>query len=547
MSSPMSINNGYSNSTTQQSPEHQQPPPQCHEGDADGGDDDDDDERTQQIESLEQALALQIQKRIEAETIVKTSIAKNARVKASLKDLQELTDDFVVEVDALDGDESEEKMDRRDVLWMLKEVNVRVNDVLPSDYDDDDDNNDGQDVARKNGNAKDIQEERNIAILQGHIVQLMETNQRLRQQQTNGNGMNASPHHSKSKSPPKDIVKQYRMLKDKHTRLEQRHGNIMKEMQECLNTKNQEIAKLRSDLEQVHINMNSNMKLPDARPEDPQDRDQAAPLPQSQLRTPPPAAPSKEYNEPSTPNTANTSTSQQYQKQNQNQSIHPMSPISPFLTSPHKDLQIQSLQEEIEDRNQVIQELSNELDSLVAKTNVQSMEADKVKIRYLESIIKDLEGKLHVEQVKSKATKDRTCSLSNASTNGNGNGSLANSGRCQSNGLEDARNERDSPSVRVSSPKYGSMGWDMNMGSMGWGSSYSSLGEDKKSLAPGAVQSSMMEDLELQIAELMERLNCAEQENLMLKNEMRRRRSSGGGSTKQVGVSVPLESTQTVQ
>ena len=131
--------------------------------------------RTQQIESLEQALALQINKRIEAETLTKYLRG----TQTNLKDLQELTDAFVSEVDALDGDDSEEQMERRDVLWMLKEVHLRVNDVSSNGNG----NGNGSDGNRDSGITNDIQEEMNVAMLHGQIAQLKETNQRLQQQQ----------------------------------------------------------------------------------------------------------------------------------------------------------------------------------------------------------------------------------------------------------------------------------------------------------------------------------------------------------------------------
>lgn len=438
--------------------------------------------RTQQIESLEQALALQINKRIEAETLTKYLRG----TQTNLKDLQELTDAFVSEVDALDGDDSEEQMERRDVLWMLKEVHLRVNDVTSNGNG----NGNGSDGNRDSGITNDIQEEMNVAMLHGQIAQLKETNQRLQQQQQQHHRMNGSPNSKSMNTNGSEIMKQYKTLQEKHTRLEQRHGNIMKEMQESLNAKNQEISQLKKEREH------------------PSSDQVASPPPQSQLKTP-----------AKTPN-----------------QIHPMSPISPFFTSPHKDLQIASLQEEIEDRNLVIQDLSQELDGLVAKTNVQSMEADKVKIRYLESILKDLEGKLHLEQMRAARANDRARSHSASGICVNV-GAGAGDGDRHGNGIDYARNDSENTTISVSSPKYGSMGW--NMGNTGWDASCSSLIDEKFVLAPGAVQSSMMEDMELKIAELMERLRDAQEENLMLKE--------GRTGADNAGKGVVLESTRTVQ
>ena len=372
----------------------------------------------QQVESLEQALALQITKRIEAENLVKslrgqiqtqaqtqTQTQSQPKVDESLnhllKDLQELTDAFVTEVDALDGDETEEKMERRDVLWMLKEVHLRVTDATSmsakvttstkSTSGSAGNENDNASGANSNDNVDQrMKEEMNVAILQGEIAQLKETNQRLQQHQ-HGNGFAASG--SKSKSPHSANKQNYQALQEKYARLESRHGNIMKDMQESLNEKIKEITQLKKELGAVRSN-SSDATMDFGANGDVNANAVASPA-RSMQDTQVPSTP----NIMTTPSPIPTSTTIDTDAIHQEPKIDPLSPMSPFFASPHKDLQIASLQEEIEERNQVIDELSSELDRLVAKTNVQSMEADKVKIRYLESIVKDLEGKLKLEQL----------------------------------------------------------------------------------------------------------------------------------------------------
>ena len=141
---------------------------------------------------------------------------------------------------------------------------------------------------------------------------------------------------------------------------------------------------------------------------------------------------------------------------------------------------------QILDRNAVIAELKAELDTYIANTNVQTMAADKVKIKYLENIIHDLERKLKNMEGASRAV-----------------------------GNTPIRSSIGSDYKRVPSPKmakYGSIGW-------GWGGSCSSLVDENLALAPGAVSSSIMEDMELKIAELTARLKDSEDELNALKRK----------------------------
>ena len=481
------------------------------------------DDLIQQIESLEQALALQINKRIEAENKYKIQYQCNQKntmdnncsngdqrgnensITVKVQDLLELTQAFVSEVDGLDGDEEEEKMDRKDVIWMLNEIHLRSDSLVkaaPANVNDKSDrarsasneNNTINDVDHGTFTCADIQEEMDVAILQGTIAQLQETNERLQRKYQNDAGSGSVSGSSGKHKHTSEVWRQYTLLQEKHSRLEQRHGNIMKEMQESLNSKNQEIAALKKSLKadlsaspsnNANNNNNNNgtgtgTSTPKRHMDSPQSKLQS----QASIKTPLPVT---------------------YADKPDSIPMNNMSPMSPFFTSPHKDLQIASLQEEIEDRNQVIEELQTELDGFVVKTNVQSMEADKVKIKYLESIIHNLKEKLNIDQ--KERQKHRATSQGSPAIELNGGSAQKNSPRAR-------------PAARVRSPPiYGSMAWNMGMElDTGWGDSCSNLVDKNLTLAPGAVQSSMMEDMELQIAELMERLRIAEEENCKLKH-----------------------------
>lgn len=410
--------------------------------------------QTSQIESLEQALRIQITKRIETETLFKShktvtvTVTPTKEIQTNLEDLQELMQGFILDVDGLDGDAAEKLMERRDVLWMLNELNLRVKDFVGK-Y------NAANAANASNGNDRMqediIQEEMNVAVLQGQIAQLQETNQRLITSQNNNSNNPSSPNRrNTSSSTPTKMTEQHRILLEKHHHLEQRHGNITREMQESISLKNQEIQELKHALQSSFA---------------------------------PPLAPESN----SLPGPVQLPV------------VSPMSPpnASHFLThAPHKDIQIASLMEEIEDRNAVIEELREELDSyIMVDTQVQTMELDKIKLKYLENIIHELEGKIK--------------EMNNGNGYGNGNGT---------------KNENKS---HGSSPtgKYGSMAW-------GWSGSCSSLVDENLACAfPGAVSSSIMEDMELRIVELTERWQDSEEERLMLKGLLDRLQSTSSSSS----------------
>ncbi len=576
----------------------------------------------QQIEALEQALHIQINKRMEAETRLRNTyerlkVEKNKRKQlqlkqtqtggassdtnntavlraqfqsqlVELKDLQDLVSAFMSEVDGLDGDESESTMDRKDVLWMMNEVNIRMNDAVEkmklvctstnssprpeqsqpkpqssssssslNDIDGDDDGevvsneendlDDDDDIMKTIEHDKmDVDRETLIAKLEGTVAHLSETNQRLM-----GGGGGKSSKRSQSGAGSSDsnqnyiLQEQYRTLKDKHSRLEARHGNILKEMQESLTQKNQEIGRLKQDLVSWKEAQAKAQEEAQARAQaqamcmaqKPDNEDDEADDPTKENRK----EPEQPQSHKPQMNVVTTSKSPLQPSSSQQAQVQAPSSPSMYLTSTmHKDIQIQNLTEEVEERNAIIDELKSELDQFTASMtsdfgnnsnnnkskkqmlDEQMMEADKVKIKYLENIIHDLESKLR----KSAAAGTRT----NGQSNVNKNSKAANSTTHYDQNSSATSTATTSTTSTTPRHKYGSLGY---FGSYGSGASLMALGssassDGKGTPAPptltstltGALESSMMEDMELMIAELTERLKDMETERNTLKNEL---------------------------
>ena len=459
---------------------------------------------TEQIESLEQALKLQIQKRIEAEKKIKEvtspstsispispasnkSFSNNALIRSNVDDLQELIQAFISEVDGLDGDDTEEQMERKDVLWMLGEISLRVKDISSSAIANENEVNDKTFSQHENAQevpAELLQKEINIAVLQGRIAQLEETNQRLMEGQQDSTCMNGTT-SSFEHNIYVELMEQHRILQGKRFHMEQRHGNIIREMQQSLHEKNAVIRQLKHG--KLHDN---DEKLDESAGEDNPPDDDIAHI---HVLSPPDANGSKEGQIPSSP----LAIGRQHpdKKNDQSQYISPMSPMSPFLAmSPHKDMQIASLQDDIEERDGVLAELKAELDEYTVKRNVHTMETDRVKIKYLEGIVTDLEKKLNEmerAQVKSSRSKSTACH--------NNNDNVV---KCGIGGVI-------SP---TSAGKYSGQ-WDWSL--------------VEKTLAPEAFSSSRMEDMELKIVELMTRLNDSEDEKCALEEELQLLKGSG--------------------
>jgi hypothetical protein len=488
---------------------------------------------TEQIESLEQALKLQIQKRIEAETKTsqitsssstadsttttiptadpttstsssnQPSQKNNELIQSYADDLNELIQAFISEVDGLDGDEAEEQMGRRDVLWMLGEVSVRIKDISSAaaivneaNAVNDDDHDDDK-LYKQHKNFQDdaderLQEQFNIAVLQGRITQLLETNQNqqllldAQKQSSSSTGM----HNTTGLSyEDKKVMEQYRILHDKHHHMIHRHGNVLKEMQQSLHEKNAEIRELKRGTS-LASNDNNDAKVDESESSGENNPDVDGIVRADVLSSPMANGSNNRGQAPST-----LLAVEQHDK-NLSHQFSPMSPMSPFLAfSPHKDLQIVSLQEDIDDRDSVIAELKAELDSYTIKRNVHSMETDRVKIKYLEGIITDLLNKLNgMERAQKKsANKSRTR---------------------QSHG--DAKCGSDNVVSPTSAGKYSSLQWD-------W--SGSNLVD--KMVAPDAFSSLQFEDMELKIAELLTRLQDSEEEKVIVEEELRMLKESG--------------------
>lgn len=474
------------------------------------------DDLEKQIESLEQALKIQIQKRIEADkelsklkatkskpepSTAKSSLPSSGNITKAihqLNDLNELITGFTSEVDGLDGDDSEDKMDRKDVLWILNEVSLRVIavasglDSIPQSCDDskqddmhrstsqmssmhdiDGDDEDDQ-VAEKIMMEQQVQDEMDVAKLQGQIAQLQEINEKLNQRIERG-GL-STPTMSKSKTlnsnmAGMDIQQQYSTLQEKYSHLEHRHANILKEMQLELHEKNQLIRELKNGASKNEVQVQIEQEIPAEVP-----------------MTPNPTR----NNVPNQVNAENASTCHQPNL------MSPLSPMSPFLTnSTHKDMQIASLQEEIDDRDAVIAELKMELDAYTVKKETKTMETDKIRIKYLESIITELESRLKSKDVvKSPA---RMVHRSNENVIDNDDNKYTESASCGDENVSKPK----SPSRQ----KYTSMLYNFN----------SFVNEN---IAPEALTISQLDDLELQIAELMVRLEDSELEKKSLKEKL---------------------------
>ena len=280
-----------------------------------------------QVESLEQALRIQINKRIEAETSSKKCI----EIQNNLEDLHELANGFISELDGLDGDETEQHMDRKDVLWILTEVNLRVkaaHTALMTCL---------QWAANADSGAR-VHEETTMAVLQGQIAQLNEENERLKKNNAGANGHKlTTPTNAKAATPTPittanngkshaELLGQHQVLQEKYRSLEQRHGNVVREMQESLNSKNQESSKLKHEGEQKATSeVPHSAKISNAN---------------GINCIPPPQAP------------ATSSADGHRLDQHNPPQMSPKSPLSPFLLAPHKDLQIAALQEDIEGKQE---------------------------------------------------------------------------------------------------------------------------------------------------------------------------------------------------
>jgi hypothetical protein len=480
-----------------------------------------------QEESLEQALKLQIQKRIEVES-------NASHLKSHIHDLQELLEALVLEVSTvvvvaeqeekkdtrgsstnisstvdlndIDGDDDDDcdprqeqndmcmcpsaMMERKDVLWMLKEIQIRIQNITSLTPSLTGNGNNPCSNQNDQGNPEDkddvlplkLHYETQLAKLQGQLTQIEE----MLQDRTSCNANKEPPQArvgatlptctaAASTSTTTTIQEQI----NKYQRLEKRHGIMMKDMQQELQEKQKKIQSLEKELEVAGFN-NKN-------------------------------------NNPSSP------------------------PMAMMFQSPHKDLLIASLQEDLEERDLVIAELKAELEQQEGVGNDRdgvgiglgnvaignemmhpttkdkgetnrmdspwkragsrrhrhhtAQEADKVKIKYMEGIIHSLEKKVeYLEQ------------------------------RCNTN------HGQSPPSMQKQEKQYQS---PLNSKTLttrdhlhDW-----RVDDDHTLVAPGGYSSLQVEDMELEIAELMARLKDCQEEKMLLEQELSQWKE-GNGMTK---------------
>jgi len=510
-----------------------------------------------QEESLEQALKLQIQKRIEVES-------KATKLHSHIYDLQELLEALVLEVstneqaeqgeeeeegkckgntghdalhpvkkndmndiDGLDHDDDDDddidnippssppptptmtsskntttpmttdndsKMDRKDVLWMLKEIQIRTQTMVEhccnGNQNDGSSDNDDKDDEKHLPMKLKLRYEMELAKLQGQLTQIQE----LYNQTTSTRKDPPQARESTNTTTTTTTVQEQTMhsLQTKYQRLEKRHGIMLKDMQEELQEKQKRIQILEKELESA-----VGLK----------------------------------------PHGMNSPLGQHHQTSTTS------SPVATFQC-PHKDLFIASLQEDIEERDLVIAELKSELEvqqgrcerdgdgvgvgvgvdmagDKMSKVNGDTMighafhrgsynhhgqEADKVRIKYMEDIIHGLEKKIeYLEQC--------------CSTNGAG-------GR----GMEDSRMM---PHPQYQSPLMKSPMSTTTTTSAATATTTTTRKRENlhdwlddsprlfdESLAPDGYSSLQVEDMELLIAELMARLKDCQEEKMSLEDEL---------------------------
>jgi chromosome segregation ATPase len=287
----------------------------------------------EQVESLEQALSIQISKRIEAEHRLKSIHT----IQSDLSDLEDILDSFISEIDGLDGDDSEALMERKDILWFIHEIKHRVKDITSN-------------LSSSPVDSNVVEEEKNIAKLQGHVSSMKETIEKLTK-----NGEFQSMEESAS------AYDKFQMAQEHYNPTENRRGAALKEMQESLSEKNKEILILKQQLEQCTCRNHT---------ENGHD---------------------VFHHETETTNVPSPGDFEESPSQNGND--------RPNFNSPRRDSLIQSLKEDVEERDKIIDDLRTELDTYIqAKQPVEQQcsqsQEPSTRIRYLERIIRELEQKL---------------------------------------------------------------------------------------------------------------------------------------------------------
>lgn len=476
-----------------------------------------------QEESLEQALKLQIQKRIEVES-------KASHLQSHIHDLQELLEALVLEVstvvvvaeqeekkntrgsstnisstvdlndiDGVDDDCDPRRqqndmlcpsamMERKDVLWMLKEIQIRIQNITSLTPSLTVNGNNPCSNQNDLGNPKDnddvlplkLHYETQLAKLQGQLTQMEE----MLQDRTSFKANKEPPQARVGETLPTctaaaaaasiSTTTAIQEQINKYQRLEKRHGIMMKDMQQELQEKQKKIQSLEKELEVAGLNNKNN---------------------------------------PSSP------------------------PMAMMFQSPHKDLLIASLQEDLEERDLVIAELKAELEQQegvgddrggvgIGLGNVvignemmypikdsgdtnrmdspwkragsslhrhhTVKEADKVKIKYMEGIIHSLEKKVeYLEQ------------------------------RCNAN------HGQSPPSMQKQEKEYQSPLNSKNLTTRDHLHDWR-MDDDNTLVAPGGYSSLQVEDMELEIAELMARLKDCQEEKMLLEQELSQWKEGNG-------------------
>jgi hypothetical protein len=529
-----------------------------------------------QEESLEQALKLQIQKRIEVES-------KASNLHSHIHDLQELLEALVLEVsteqqqqqqqqegeekdkekcsindmndiDGVDHDPWEEEdhspantiaaatptmtslkhtttpmttttntntntnttnvmMERRDVLWMLQEIQIRIQNMMtltpPNTH-----HAWKQDEETTMIPQLKLHYETQLAKLQGQLTQIQEELLQERQMTTKEppqarvattTATTAAAAAAATTNTTTSLQEQFQMLQSKHDRLEKRHGILLKDMQHELEEKQKRIHILEKELESV-----------------------------------------------ASLNTIKNGLDDDDDKQSNDASSHPppmSSPTIAMLQSPHKDLLIASLQEDIEERDLVIAELKAELeqqeqhcdgdgvglgvfmggheriekeysgekcrtDHVHGNGNAfhhnrhhrhSNQEADKVKIKYMEGIIHGLERKIeYLEQHCN--TNHGECPMEDSKT------------------MSQQQHQQQYHSPLIKNRTTATRARE-NLVHDWLDDSHKHMMNE--SLAPGGYSSLQVEDMELEIAELMARLKDCQEEKMLLEQELRQWKEGG--------------------
>ena len=358
----------------------------------------------QTVEALENALRLQVEKRIEAEDALlelKDRISQGAHTGAnihismqthvgneritnpslmvqSMKDLiseieennaepqsachtfaideqlvefEELLSDFLSETDGLDGDESESAMDRKDIIWFLNELKLRFVPIQKRYLKD-------SEMLKRFTNrlAKMLESApADDDSSSSKDKKLLDYKERVETQEVEISVLKGYILQLKESMQKEKKIRITSDSKQRPTQFgqgtEMRHRALINEMQSSIETKNIEISALKEEIKIKESTTNL--------AEEPVNK----PL----------------LTEPNEPNKLNFA---------------------------FQEIQIKSLREDIEERDTVIQEMKSELEQIEAKRKMEEPSAaDKVRLRYLEGIVHDLERKL----AEAKGTHPKSC------------------------------------------------------------------------------------------------------------------------------------------